>query len=126
MKLGVDPNEWKGLLAQANAGQLTLDPEVGRGLDKVCDDHIDSLNAVLDKVRDVTHITGFGTFNSGQVLERKFSVTASGDERALDAVIMQHIDAVQTAKEVVAKAIANFTAQDQAAASQIAATEGPR
>ncbi|MFI6776030.1 hypothetical protein [Nocardia sp. NPDC050412] len=115
---GVDPDQWKRLLDRANAGELSLDPEVGKGLDKVCDDHLDRLNTALDNIRFISRVTGFGTFNSGQILEKKFSETASGTERSLDTVIKQHIDSVETVKQVVAQAIANFVAQDQARASQ--------
>ncbi|MGQ4601612.1 hypothetical protein [Nocardia sp. R6R-6] len=115
---GVDPNTWKRLLDSANGGELSLDPEVGKGLDKVCDDHLDRLNSILEKVRFINQITGFGTFNSGKILEKKFSETASGADRSLDTVIKQHIDAVETMKQVVAQAIANFIAQDQYRASQ--------
>lgn len=115
---GVDPNEWKQLLGRANAGELSLDPEVGKNLDKVCDDQIDRLNAVLDRINDVRNVTGFGTFDSGKILEKKFSETASGTDRSLDVVVKQHIDSIDTVKQVVAKAIANFVAQDQDHASQ--------
>ncbi|MFI6364860.1 hypothetical protein ACIBG0_19130 [Nocardia sp. NPDC050630] len=116
---GVDPNEWKRLLDSAKGGELSLDPEVGKGLDKVCDDHLDRLNTVLENMRFINQITGFGTFNSGQILEKKFSATASGTDRSLDTVIKQHIDSVETVKQVVAQAIANFIAQDQYSASQV-------
>lgn len=115
---GIDPDEWTRLLDRANTGELLLDPEVGKDLDKVCDDQIDRLNTVLLGINRVSNVTGFGTFDSGKILEKKFSATASGTDRSLDAVIKQHIDAVGTAKEVVAKAIANFVAQDQDRASQ--------
>ncbi|MEV6137051.1 hypothetical protein AB0L63_13535 [Nocardia sp. NPDC051990] len=117
---GVDPYEWTKLLDKANAGELSLDPEVGKGLDKVCDDHLDRLNAVLDKIGVIGDISGFGSFNSGKILEKKFSETATGTDRSLDAVIKQHIDSVETVKQVVAQAIANFVAQDQDHASQFA------
>ncbi|WP_280268813.1 hypothetical protein [Nocardia wallacei] len=123
MGFGVDPYGWKGLLEQADAGRLSLDPEVGAGLDKVCERHIDRLGAVLSEARKIGHVTGFGTFDSGVVLARKFSLTAAGSDRALDAVVRRHIDAVLTAKAVVAKAIANFAAHDRAAAARISATE---
>ena len=117
---GVDPGEWKRLLDSANGGELSLDPEVGRGLDKVCDDQIDRLNAVLEKIDVISRITGFGDFNSSKTLETKFSETASGTDRSLDTVIKQHIESVKNVKQVVAQAIANFVAQDQARASQFA------
>ncbi|WP_433758346.1 hypothetical protein [Nocardia sp. CA-135398] len=115
---GIDPSEWTRLLDKANAGELSLDPEVGKGLDKVCDDQIDRLNTVLTMIGRIDRITGFGNFNSGTILEKKFSETASGTDRSLDTVIMQHIDSVSTVKQVVAQATANFVAQDQYRASQ--------
>lgn len=125
MVLGINPNQWNQLLTQADAGELSLDPEVGRDLDRVCDDHLDRLEEVYELVDRVKRIDGFGSFNSSQALANKFSQTASGGDRALDTVIRQHIEAVQTAKEVVAKAIANFIAQDGTLATEISATGEP-
>ncbi|MEU4416152.1 hypothetical protein [Nocardia salmonicida] len=122
MVLGIDPNQWSQLLTKADAGELALDPEVGRDLDRVCDDHISRLEEVFLSVERVGRISGFGTFESSAALEKKFSLTASGGDRALDTVLRQHIEAVQTAKEVVAKAIANFVAQDEATGAAISAT----
>ncbi|RDI51840.1 hypothetical protein DFR68_104324 [Nocardia mexicana] len=126
MAFGVDPGGWKGLLDQADAGRLLLDPEIGAGLDKVCDRHIDRLGDVLSEVRNISHITGFGAFESGRVLERKFSLTASGSDRALDAVVRRHIEVVVAVKEIVARAISNFVAQEQAAVARISASERAR
>ncbi|MGF6887040.1 hypothetical protein ABIA39_004174 [Nocardia sp. GAS34] len=118
---GVDPSQWKTLLDKANSGELYLDPETGKGLDKVCDDHIDELNKVLTSSLFLDRITGFGNFNSGKTLEKKFSAIANGDDRSLNTVIKQHIDSVNTAKQVVAKAIANYVALDEEQRRQIEA-----
>ncbi|WP_063049325.1 hypothetical protein [Nocardia arthritidis] len=118
MNLGVDPIEWRGLLDSANAGELTLHPEVGKGLDKACDDYLDKLDGILESSAYVQRISGFGTFPSGQALEDKFKLKATGTAASLDAVLMQHIDAVKIAKEVVAKAIANFVELDQSRTDQ--------
>ncbi len=116
---GVDPNQWKQLLGQAKSGELYLDPETGKGLDKVCDDHIEKLQDVLRMTNLVRAVSGMGTFNSGQILEKKFSQLATGNDRSLDTVIKQHIDSVNTVKEVVAKAIANYVALDDEHRQQI-------
>ncbi|WP_216896284.1 hypothetical protein [Nocardia alni] len=110
---GIDPNDWKNLLTSANAGELFLDPETGKGLDKVCDDHIAQIREALIAGSRVSYISGFGNFNSSQTLEKKFSALASGDNRSLEAILKQHIDAANTAKQVVAKAIANYEALDE-------------
>ncbi|WP_280309356.1 hypothetical protein [Nocardia abscessus] len=118
MNFGVNPAEWRGLLNSANAGELTLHPEIGKGLDKVCDDYLDKLDGILESAAYVRRVSGFGTLPSGQALEEKFSLKATGTTQSLDAVLMQHIDAVKIAKEVVAKAIANFVELDQSRADQ--------
>ncbi|MBC7301568.1 MAG: hypothetical protein H5T78_11490 [Nocardia sp.] len=114
----IDPAEWKKLAAQAESGQLSLNPEVGRDLARVCDDHIDALEKAFEQTRLVDHLAGFGTFNSSKILEKKFSQTASGGDRSLDGAIRQHIEAVTAAKETVIKAIANYQAQDDYNAGQ--------
>ena len=121
MLLSIDPAEWSQLLVQAEAGQLSLDPEIGKGLDTVCDDHLDRLEEIYAQIDQVRNISGFGSFNSSQTLERKFSLTATGSDRPLDEALKKHIEAVKTAKEVVAKAIANFVEQDQATGAEISA-----
>ncbi|GAD86815.1 hypothetical protein [Nocardia asteroides] len=114
----IDPTEWMALKGQAETGQLSLNAEVGRDLARVCDDHLAALDAILVQIRRVERISGFGSFNTSRILEQKFSQTAVGGDRALDATILQHIEAVTTAKEVVLKAIANFEAQDDYTAGQ--------
>ncbi|MBF6207021.1 hypothetical protein [Nocardia sputi] len=118
MNFGVNPAEWRGLLNSANAGELTLHPEIGKGLDKVCDDYLHKLDGILESAAYVRRVSGFGTLPSGQALEEKFSLKATGTAQSLDALLMQHIDAVKIAKEVVAKAIANFVELDQSRADQ--------
>ncbi|MFI6223434.1 hypothetical protein ACIBEH_22975 [Nocardia salmonicida] len=122
MVIGIDPTQWSQLRGQAEAGQLSLDPEIGKDLDRVCDDHLDRLEEVYEMVESIRRVGGFGSFDSSKILENKFSLTAAGGERALDTVIRQHIEAVKTAKAVVAKAIANFVAQDEATGAAISAT----
>ncbi|MFD3507069.1 hypothetical protein [Nocardia sp. NPDC058666] len=118
MSFNIDPSEWQRLNTRAAAGELSIHPDVGQNLAKVCDDHIDVLENVLKKSRQVENITGFGTFSSSQVLEKKFSLTAVGGDRSLDDAIRQHIEAVTAAKEAVLKAVANYKAQDDYNAGQ--------
>ncbi|MGW4715469.1 hypothetical protein [Nocardia sp. NPDC004260] len=118
MTIGVDTAEWRRLLDQANAGTLLLHPDVGRGLDKACDDYLDRLDGIMRMTDRIVDVSGFGPFPSGVALREKFSLKSTGTDQSLDAVLMQHIDAVKIAKEVVAKAIANFVELDQSRADQ--------
>ncbi|MEU1546102.1 hypothetical protein [Nocardia sp. NPDC005745] len=119
MAIGVDPAEWRGLLDQANAGELMLHPDVGKGLDTACDNYLDRLDGIMRMADRLIDVTGFGPFPSGVALQEKFRLKSSGTEQSLDAVLMQHIDAVKIVKEVVAKAIANFVELDQSRADQL-------
>lgn len=116
---GINPAEWQSLLKSVNSGELYLDPETGKGLDKVCDDHLDKLQDALQVTRGLRLVAGFGNFNSGQILQKKFSDLAQGTDHSMDTVLKQHIDAVNTAKQVVAKAIANYVALDDEHRKQI-------
>lgn len=122
MQPGTDPTQWRKLLDQANSGQLRLDPEVGKGLDQVCDNYLAQLGTALRMTASVKDVSGFGPFPSGQALQEKFRLKASGSEQSLEAVLKQHIDSVQIAKQVVAKAISNFVESDQRASDQISGT----
>ncbi|MFI5501273.1 hypothetical protein ACIA5E_19620 [Nocardia asteroides] len=120
----IDPAEWKKLEGQAATGQLTLHPDIGNNLARVCDDHIDALEKIFDQIYTVERLSGFGNFPSSRILENKFSLTAAGGDRSLDETIRKHIEAVTTAKEVVLKAIANFEAQDDYNSAQITGAGG--
>ncbi|MGW4089842.1 hypothetical protein [Nocardia sp. NPDC004750] len=115
---GADAQEWRRVLDLTNSGEIALHPDVGRGLDKACDDYLNRLDGLLQMTRRVRLVSGFGVFPSSKALQEKFSLKSTGTDQSLDAVLMQHIDAVKIAKEVVAKAIANFVELDQSRADQ--------
>lgn len=119
MVAGVDPDAWRKLLGQANSGQLSLDPEIGQGLSKVCDEYLNSLNDIMKTTGRLKYLGGFGSFQSGIDLEQKFKTKAFGTDRSIDAILQQHMDVVKTAKEVVAKAISNFTEVERQNAARI-------
>ncbi|WP_280302875.1 hypothetical protein [Nocardia neocaledoniensis] len=114
----IDPSEWKRLESQAAAGSLRINPDVGRSLAQVCDTHLDNLEKLLADVSYIEKVTGFGTFNSSAILEKKFSLTAVGGDRSLDETLRKHVEAVTAAKAAVLQAIANFEAQDTYNAGQ--------
>jgi hypothetical protein len=118
--MGVDPAEWRTVLGLASAGEITLDPDVGQAVQAACDKYLDELGTVLRMADTVKLISGFGGFESGQALQTKFQQKATGTDQSIDAVIMQHIEVVKLAKQVVAQAIANIVEADQSNADGIA------
>nr|WP_081514138.1 hypothetical protein [Nocardia donostiensis] len=117
--MGADPQEWRRLLDHANAGELTLDPDVGNGLDKVCTDYLDHLDELLKTALTVREVDGFGPFPSGQALKEKFSQKGSGTPQSIDAILLEHIETVKLIRQVVAKSIANAQAVDESTGQAI-------
>ncbi|QIS08812.1 hypothetical protein [Nocardia arthritidis] len=126
MSTGQDPAGWRRVLELAKSGEIKLDPAIGKGLDKVCDDYLEKLGTVLTQIKFLADVSGFGPLPSGQALQEKFKVKASGTDASLEAVIKQHIEAVQLAKEAVTQAIANITGVDQATADKFSGIEAPK
>lgn len=105
--------EWQKLLGQANAGELSLSPEVGKNLDAQCQAYLDGLDDVRDLRLQVDHVTGFGTMPSGPILEQKFSQKAVGGNTSVEGSLQSHLEEVQLMRQVFAKAIANYQAVDE-------------
>lgn len=122
--MGASHQEWQHLLDHANAGELSMDPSVGEGLDRVCADYLRKLESVLEYVPSISHIVGFGSLPSGEALRDKFEKKATGTDQSLDAVVRKHIDTVQLIRQVVAKSLANAREVDESTSQQITNT-GP-
>lgn len=117
---------WHRVLELAKSGEIALDPTVGKELDAVCDAYLNELKDALDNIGFLATVSGFGPLPSGQALQAKFAQKASGSDLSLEAVIKQHIDSVQLAKQAVARAIANIDATDQSAADRLSGIEVPQ
>ncbi|WP_280213620.1 hypothetical protein [Nocardia cyriacigeorgica] len=113
---------WQQLLDQANEGRLTLSRDVGDSLSKVCDDYMDKLGTVLEKVDRIRFVDGFGSFPSGEALASKFAEKGSGTPASIDAVILEHIETVKLIQQVVAKSIENLKATDDGTGQQVTKT----
>ncbi|TLF58398.1 hypothetical protein [Nocardia cyriacigeorgica] len=116
---GADPQQWRDLLAQAEAGELTLDPEVGRGLNGVCENYLAKLDAIFEQVGHLDYVEGFGGFESSAALQSKFKDKATGTTQSMDAVVLEHIETVKLIQQVVAKSIANLTETDQGTGQRV-------
>ncbi|MFE3442172.1 hypothetical protein ACFXNW_03990 [Nocardia sp. NPDC059180] len=119
---GVDPGVWRGLLGQANAGELTLDRDVGNALNIACENYLLKLDGIFTKTLDVREVEGFGGFESSAALQTKFTEKATGTTQSIDAVIREHIETVKLIQQVVAKSIANLEATDDGTGQKVTKT----
>ncbi|MEV0435388.1 MULTISPECIES: hypothetical protein [Nocardia] len=104
---------YSALLAQAKAGEVYLNDEAAAfHMYKACDDRLTVLREILGITRRTQNVSGFGDFQIGKDLEKKFLVQATGDPNSIDAVVMKDIEAVQQLREVFAISFKRLTSTD--------------
>ncbi|KAF0849226.1 hypothetical protein [Nocardia caishijiensis] len=101
------------LLGQAKAGEVYLNDEAAAfHMYKACDDRLAALREILGIARRAQNVTGFGDFQIGKDLEKKFLLQATGDPNSIDAVVMKDIEAVQQLREVFALSFKRLAGTD--------------
>ncbi|MFC6011021.1 hypothetical protein [Nocardia lasii] len=109
------------LLAQAKAGEVYLDDEAAAyHCYKACDLRLSDLRELLTLARNAERVTGFGDFNIGRDLEKKFLLQATGEPNSIDAVIRKDIEVVKELREVFEISFRRITGQDVANADALA------
>ncbi|WP_280346720.1 hypothetical protein [Nocardia neocaledoniensis] len=108
------------LLGQARAGEVYLnDEQAAYHMYKACDQRILDLDNLRSVTRRAQAVSGFGDFQMGKDLEKKFLLQATGDENSIDSVIMKDIEAVKQLREVFALSFKRITGQDIETANAI-------
>lgn len=108
------------LLGQAKAGEVYLDNEAAAyNCFKACDKRLDDLRELLTLARNVQRVSGFGDFNMGRDLEKKFLAQATGEPNSIDAVIQKDIEVVKELREVFQISFQRITGQDIANANAL-------
>ncbi|MFC4123647.1 hypothetical protein [Nocardia rhizosphaerae] len=101
------------MLGQARAGEVGLnDEQAAYHMYKACDQRLLDLDELRNVARRVQAVSGFGDFQMGKELEKKFLLQATGDENSIDNVILKDIEAVKQLREVFAISFKNLTGQD--------------
>ncbi|MDJ0362708.1 hypothetical protein [Rhodococcus sp. H29-C3] len=116
---------WNGLATAATDGQLQLDPTAARHCDKACSEYLETLEYNTAAARELGNVEGFGTFDSGIALARKFSQKAVGGPNNLVDVLQSHIDVVTSMQAVFRKFFVAAEDVDQQNAASIG-QNGPR
>ncbi|WP_338890607.1 hypothetical protein [Rhodococcus sovatensis] len=116
---------WQALAVAADQGQLYLNPEAARACSAACDEYIQKLEEHQRRASSLTHVSGWGDFDSGKDLERIFSEKAAGGANNMVGVLQSHIDVVEEMKVVFGKFFAATEAADDANASDLQ-SQGPK
>ncbi|MFG3619058.1 hypothetical protein [Nocardia sp. NPDC047654] len=111
---------WARLAGEARAGELYLDDEMAaQECLKACVNRINDLRGMLQLVDQAKNVTGFGDFDMAEQLRKKFFSQATSGENSVDAVILEHIEAVENMRDVMAISIARIRGQDYTNATAI-------
>ncbi|WP_405148819.1 hypothetical protein OG308_02175 [Nocardia salmonicida] len=104
---------YSALLAQAKAGEVYLNDEAAAfHMFKACDDRLADLREIFGITRRVQNVSGFGDFQIGKDLEKKFLLQATGDQNSVDAVVKKDIEAVEQLREVFAISFKRIAGKD--------------
>ncbi|WP_280451980.1 hypothetical protein [Nocardia cyriacigeorgica] len=104
---------WDRLAASARAGELYPDDEqAALSCAKACDQHLEDLKGILQSTATVQNVTGFGNFKMADDLVKQFLAQATGEDRSIDAVILEHIEVVKDMREVFALSFKRITGQE--------------
>lgn len=101
------------LVTQAKAGEVYLNDEAAAfHMYKACDQRLQDLRDIRNTAIRTQSVSGFGDFQMGKDLEKKFLLQATGDDNSIDAVIAKDIEAVQQLREVFSISFKHLTGQD--------------
>ncbi|GEM33407.1 hypothetical protein NN3_44140 [Nocardia neocaledoniensis NBRC 108232] len=104
---------YSALLAQTKAGEVYLNDEAAAyHMFKACDTRLADLRELLGITRRVQNVSGFGDFQMGKDLEKKFLTQATGTDNSIDAVVLKDIEAVQNLREIFSLSFKRITGQD--------------
>ncbi|MFC9874929.1 hypothetical protein [Nocardia salmonicida] len=101
------------LLGQVRSGEVYLNSEdAAYHMYKACDQRIADLDLLRGATRRAQAVSGFGDFQIGKDLEKKFLLQATGDENSIDNVILKDIEAVKELREVFAISFKRIAGKD--------------
>ncbi|MGW5315697.1 hypothetical protein [Nocardia thailandica] len=108
-----EPTPYSNLLAQAQSGQIYLNSEAAAfHMFTACDKRLTDLRLLRDIARRTQSVSGFGDFQMGKDLEKKFLLQATGSDNSIDSVILKDIEAVQQLQEVFKISFKRITGKD--------------
>jgi hypothetical protein len=87
---------WQNLNAQADAGTITIPPDVASQCDAACAAYLAHLSDMKRKATQLGEFQEWGDLKSAQDLGDRFLRLATGTDRSLDIILQQHIDVIES------------------------------
>lgn len=88
--------QWQDMNSQADAGTLTIPPDVASKCDAACVAYLAHLNDMRRKAAVLHETKSWGNLPSAQALQNRFARLATGKDTSLDVILQQHIDVIDS------------------------------
>jgi len=112
---------WESLRDQATAGDLDIDPEVGRNASNAIQGLIAIYEEVAQDTTGMSQVTGLGDFTEGHELARLLGLKAFDPEKDGDlySALMDHIRVLQLMDETIQASLNRLADQDEDTSQQL-------
>ncbi|MFE3544770.1 hypothetical protein ACFXK0_17565 [Nocardia sp. NPDC059177] len=120
-----EKNRWQTLKAEAQAGNLYLDPSVAKGCRDASNKQIELFKTLKDDLVTLKTVTGLGRFNCSDQLAKMLGMKAVGGERDFDTAFKEHIEVLELIRDTIEISVQKYENQqsDQVAATNNKAAE---
>ncbi len=112
---------WQDLNAQAEAGTITIPPDVAAKCDAACAAYLVHLARMQARATQLTEVKSWGDLKSAQDLQAKFLAKATGTDRSLDIILQQHIDVIESMRMLFRRYFDETEATDTQTSANITA-----
>jgi len=112
---------WEDLNAQADAGTITIPPDVAAKCDAACAAYLVHLAKMQAQATQLTEVKSWGDLKSAQDLQGKFMRLATGTDRSLDIILQQHIDVIESMRMLFRRYFDETEATDDRTSANITA-----
>ncbi|MDV8021309.1 hypothetical protein [Rhodococcus sp. IEGM 1330] len=112
---------WQELNAQADAGTITIPPDVAAKCDAACVAYLAHLNDMKRKASVLNETKSWGDLKSAKDLQGRFLRLATGTDRSLDIILQQHIDVIESMRMLFRRYFDDTNATDDRTSANIAA-----
>lgn len=102
----------QAMLAQAQSGQLTLDPQTGQALIDTLNKQIETLNGLTGHIFQIGQETKLGMTAGGQAMSKFNHEVAISGSKAFAPAHQQFVDTLKTAVQAIQIAMDNYTDTD--------------
>jgi hypothetical protein len=116
-------NGSQAMLAQAQSGELAIDPQAGRDLINTLNTQIETLNLLAPHIKQISQETKLGMTPGGQVMSKFNQEVAATGPKAFAPAHQQLVQTLITTVQAVQAAMDNYAATESDNADKLKAKD---